>query len=354
MAKRKGKGKKQLQPPQPAANDDDEGLRRRGLPIDDYMESNDPLPDSVPSSGLEYLRMVRREAQMCEAVVRSSVSVKAKPATHGAALPDLRAQFFGEAFADRTPALPEQLRASPEWVFKFLSEFNELRKIVLKEAAKKSSEYALALPKAKSEAAWKRFCYGIVDDMPAAATNEPEEMAVCTKDEVQEADEEEEGELSVDPGYAQLIGEVGSGYDADEPAPLLNITTAMSHEATMRVLQYHLNWLKGDELTAFQAQWLFALLARVETPLVFEDNYVLRELCRKCQSIRAERLRKGGVVGTGDADPTVMGVRVVVTIVAGCYGQKDLSDDVADRPPAGSGGFDDELADRMEVTVVIK
>ena len=38
--------------------DDLDGLRKQGLPIDDYLEANDPLP-AIPSSGLEYLRLVR-------------------------------------------------------------------------------------------------------------------------------------------------------------------------------------------------------------------------------------------------------------------------------------------------------
>ncbi|KAI8855300.1 survival motor neuron interacting protein 1-domain-containing protein [Chytridium lagenaria] len=346
-----------------AAPDDDDVQRRRGLPIDDYAEANDPLPSGLPSSGLEYLRMVRMEAELCPQVVRASLPTHIKSEAQNPSIPDLRLQYFGNAL-EEAPSLPRHLRASPYWIHAFLGEFNELRAVFAdrireqkKKKKKKRKDYiqwALVLPSSNDKpGVWKTFCYG-VEDSKAFSKDTNDTLAMETKDDASALmDDEEEGEVMADVSLARAIGRVGTGFDVEEPMPLLNITAAMDHESAINLLQNHIQWIRNDDITPFQVQWVLALLLRLETPLFSEHVSTLRDLCRKCQKVRSQMIKCGKIPSEPfdtDSHPAVIGLRVIVTIITGYFGQKDLSDDVADRPTSAPA-YDEGLSDVMESTM---
>ncbi|KAJ3214337.1 gem (nuclear organelle) associated protein 2 [Dinochytrium kinnereticum] len=353
---------------QSRAADDDDGLRRKGLPVDDYMESEDPLPNGPPSSGLEYLRMVRKEADSCPDFVSAPPPplVKAKPMP--SSVLDFRAHYFGIMAAERPPPIPEYLRASPDWIQGFLVEFSDLRKIFaskvmdVKKGRNDSLNWSKVLPKANDRGKWKKLCYGVQLDK-GALTQRPESAEPDYvmgdeagdinegEDEDESEEEEEEGELKEEQVLKHSTDR-GGWYDEEEPMPLLNITASIDHGTAVNVLKYHIQWLRRDDIDTLQTQWIFSLLLRLDTPLFPQDVSILRDLCRKCQKIRVAMLAKGTIPSEpfdSKNHPEVIGLRMIVTIITGYFGQKDLSDDVAERP-SDENRYDGGLSDAMETT----
>ncbi|KAJ3107363.1 Vesicle transport protein [Phlyctochytrium planicorne] len=320
--------------------DDDEGLRRKGLPVDDYMESDDPLPNGMPSSGLEYLRMVRQEAAKCAQVVVAPAPPPPKKKAEkkeSSAVVNVRKHYFGKIANQRPPPLPTHLRASIEWIQEFLAEFTELRKVfaekIVDKTKQKGINYKDILPKANDREGWRAFCYGVVPKNELSAIPVP---ADSDMNEAIEGMEEvsEEGEVTTAAPSFIKMDDVGAELNHQDPMPLLAITSAMDYVAAINVLQFHIGWLKNDDIKPLEVQWIFALLLRVETPLFSDHVAILRDLCRKCQRIRIKLLQNERLPGTkeeADCHPAVLGLRVIVTAITGYFGQKDLSDDLAER-----------------------
>ncbi|KAJ3281312.1 gem (nuclear organelle) associated protein 2, partial [Blyttiomyces sp. JEL0837] len=319
---------------QSSHNDDDEGLRRRGLPIDDYIESSDPLPHGIPASGLEYLRMVRREAESCAQVVVATITPeKLQTITTTPNIENVREKYFGSLSKETVPSMPAYLRASPDWLQTFLKEFDVFKKTLDREIAndkkKRIPPYCpFKPPRIQEEKKWKHFMYGSQNNVSIPGI-ESQTGISSESDMIETTTTTAEGmdEMAIEPDTNSRSA-VGS-------APFLLITSQLDHNTSIHLLQYHLNWMKEDDFTALQSQWIFALLCRLDTPLFPDHTSILRDLCRKCQRIRRNLVKNGVFVGGMDVerDFRVVGLRVVVSIITGYFGQRDLSDDVGERAP---------------------
>ncbi|CAJ0765197.1 21267_t:CDS:2, partial [Entrophospora sp. SA101] len=131
-----------------------------------------------------------------------------------------------------------------EWEERFLFRFEKLRKDL--EEFKMSNDISgvKKLPKRQDEPGWFKFCYGEQEK-----TNELEEIKmICS--------------------------------------PSLSIIKRLDQATTYSVLSYHIKWLKDDDITVRQSQWMFALLLHLDKLLTAGQISNLRVLCKKCIEIR--------------------------------------------------------------------
>ncbi|KAJ3389190.1 hypothetical protein HDU84_009097 [Entophlyctis sp. JEL0112] len=137
--------------------DDDAGLRRRCLPIDDYVQARDPLPSyGIPTNGLEYLRMVRHEATALPAYHRAEIK-----SMDAETLPNRPNWLPTDALtsAGTRPEIPSCLKQTREYCAALLTEFRAL-KLQRDDWAALGTQPQFSLPYANSNVrVWYNFCY---------------------------------------------------------------------------------------------------------------------------------------------------------------------------------------------------
>ena len=70
--------------------------------------------------------------------------------------------------------------------------------------------------------------------------------------------------------------------------PSLSLILQFDQVLTQRIIAFNINWLENAEyLSLSRSQWIYALLAKLETPLYQDTVALLRQLYRKCCSLRA-------------------------------------------------------------------
>ena len=70
--------------------------------------------------------------------------------------------------------------------------------------------------------------------------------------------------------------------------PSLSLILQFDQVLTQRIIAFNINWLENsDYLSLSRSQWIYALLAKLETPLYQDTVALLRQLYRKCCSLRA-------------------------------------------------------------------
>ncbi|KAJ3149967.1 gem (nuclear organelle) associated protein 2 [Geranomyces variabilis] len=344
---------------------DEDGIKRPALPLTGYygVPDEEQEPGQPPTSGLQYLRMVRAEAEACPQVVRvAPPQATALPPN----IPDLRAEYFSSpsssliTAADQphqsshAPPPPPHLTPSSEWTARFLDRFASLRdKLVQhRETLERRRAQGFAPPKRalyrpakQEERAWRAFCYGappprvqqaeagdedsnaetdgkrkreggvpLTGKKPRAVDANPNLM-----DLDDEKDEEEEGETPTAPPVDELQP---SNAVALEREPLLDIVCGLEQGDIIRLLELHIKWMTAaNSMMEEEGQWLFALLLRLDPLLVAEEMTIVRDLCRLCRTLRVTMADE-----LTPEDPRAASLNMVIAIVAGAFGQKDLGD----------------------------
>ncbi|KAI9336189.1 survival motor neuron interacting protein 1-domain-containing protein [Zopfochytrium polystomum] len=370
----------------PRDHDEDDGVGlRRFLPIDDYLmdgaddEDDDeddaddgaafdtPQPPedsngsrlsfphqqtkqtaSAPTSALDYIRRVRKEAAACPNVMVAAIAPP--PPAPDSMAADVRAQFFGRFNHESESTLPWLLRPKREWVTATMEEFKRLRAVVEQLVAQsvRDGSNNRQWPRPNQPALWKTVLYG------------------DTKDQV------ESGE-----SLTAFPEDVVDRWPIAETFPLLPLVSQLDNNQTFYLLEKHILWLSQDYengekcLSPLQMEWIFALLCRVETPLFPEQTSILRAICRRCRKFRALLMKEDWAILTNakkgpredtssgvpaemevvsdedgeiaddseiaghsvlcfntpeeaEANPQLMGLRLIIAIVASFFGQADL------------------------------
>ena len=102
--------------------------------------------------------------------------------------------------------------------------------------------------------------------------------------------------------------------------PFLGIVARLNQGQAISLLQYHLKWLRKEDITNAQLRWLFALFSRVDPLLTAEEVSVVRDVCRRCRKIRASLA--GQKVPVDDA--RIAGLNMIIAVVGGPFLQRDL------------------------------
>ncbi|KAI9098820.1 survival motor neuron interacting protein 1-domain-containing protein [Phlyctochytrium arcticum] len=305
---------------------DEDSIKRPALPLEGYGEDT----NEGTASALQYLRMVRAEAEACPQTVRANVSNSTL--TNVPQIPntfDVRKEFF-----DRQESSSSTYTPSREWAEQFLSKFEALKS----DLAVRREQY-LAQPDAHQiqrplmyhARQWKQFCYGTA---AASEAQSPEGMDTKVQSGKRKPDDmEEAGDLESKRGkmqssepsssvYPSEQGNVDGHDEGREPSP--DLICQLEQGETISLLNYHIQWLGNDSITEVQGQWVFALLVRLDKLLHADEVALIRDLARKCRSIRNH------MVASDAGDPRLASLNMIITIIAYSFGQKDLGDFTSD------------------------
>ncbi|KAF9127579.1 gem (nuclear organelle) associated protein 2 [Mortierella sp. 14UC] len=319
------------------------------------------MDDMLPSSGEEYLRMVRAQARKCPAVVVASGAGAQKhlaakntsrkyrtdwqsclPAPEGCApTVEWRDQFmqdFGAARAslkrfkqsqerqvkrggarssqDKATASASAVQPSLEQGGHEAIENDEQQHIIPElnntqppPTASSQSPRPVALPNMYDEHKWRTLLYGPTTSPSARGHHS---VASTTTDSTTDSTTEAVN-ISV-PSPATTTDAIASIATGMPPSPQFLIRLDQGH--LIQLLRYHLRWLAEDDLQEQEGRWLYALFLKLD-PLVESDQVaVLRNMAKKCARIRSHF--------NNDSGSKLATVNMVITIVARLFGQEDL------------------------------
>ncbi|KAJ3202004.1 hypothetical protein HDU82_007675 [Entophlyctis luteolus] len=286
--------------------DDDAGLRRRCLPIDDYVQARDPLPSyGIPTNGLEYLRMVRHEATALPAYHRAEIK-----SMDAETLPNRPNWLPTDALtsAGTRPEIPSCLKQTREYCAALLTEFRAL-KLQRDDWAALGTQPQFSLPYANSNVrVWYNFCYP------------PSVPSMCSTDcEVPRGmnDIEESGLLS----NASWL-------------PLFPVVSHIPHATAIHILHLHIKWLaKAQTKPDISAKltWIISLLLCVDIHALFpDDTAVLRDLVRLIRKLREDWVSEDfslvdGLPSDFETAGIYSGAQFVIAVISGIFGQHDLA-----------------------------
>ncbi|KAF9901597.1 gem (nuclear organelle) associated protein 2 [Linnemannia zychae] len=334
------------------------------------------MDDMLPSSGEEYLRMVKAQARKCPAVVVASGAGAQK---HLAAKNTSRK--YRTEWQSCLPA-PEGCAPTAEWKDQFMQDFNAARAslkrykqaqerrakrggtgsnqgkttasvldvqlsselthetIEIKEqqhipklnsiqpspTALSQSSHPVALPNMYDEQKWRSLLYGPITPPSArvhhsvASTtigSTTEVVGVSTPSTTISYDTASTTTATTATTMAHAMAPTTANSVRQEgmpPSPQFLIRLDQGH--LIQLLKYHLRWLAEDDLQEQEGKWLYAVFLKLD-PLVESDQVaVLRNMAKKCARIRSHfNSNSGSKLAT---------VNMVITIVAQLFGQGDL------------------------------
>ncbi|WFD44172.1 hypothetical protein MPSI1_002838 [Malassezia psittaci] len=193
----------------------------------------------------------------------------------------------------------------------------------------------IRVPSIRDEAAWFRILHG--RDMPNSEERRMILEAVDDSDTYESAHEDE------------IVQEVGTVLTGDVlvdrhkfhcKPPSLQMIAALDTEDILRLIYLIRKWMQqpiftqifndADQFSAIyplHSQWLFALLARLDRRLSGDEVAYLRTLARTCISLvvqfRSDRARNATIPEESSLVHE-SGAWIVISIVAGVWGQQDL------------------------------
>ncbi|KAF9964582.1 gem (nuclear organelle) associated protein 2, partial [Mortierella alpina] len=287
------------------------------------------MDDMLPSSGEEYLRMVKAQARSCPAVVIASV------AQEHLAVKNTSRKYQTDWKSCR-PA-PEGCAPSAAWQEQFMLEFRVARdnfqrfKQYQESCTRKrgrrrqpatessdeqsqtnevgsdipyhnsvtatrssSSSIPMVIPSLYDEQGWRRLLYGAQasgsGEDKSAEGIQPDTTAKSGLTE--SAVESSAAALSevLEKGSSTVItprttGDQANQYQGISPHPRFLMRLNQGH--LVQLLKYHLRWLAEDDLTDPEGMWLYALFLKLDPLLESDQVAVLRNLAKKCARIRS-------------------------------------------------------------------
>jgi hypothetical protein len=237
-------------------------------PVDDTFN-----PDAPPTTGEEYLRLVRYQYEMLP-----SVQLPTEPITPTA----LTIESFGlgdQALGELWKITSEIKVPSPEWIDEFMKTFREgcLDDHVSDEAAD-----FIEWPNFGDESGWKTFLY------PNSQEELPGKRRRLEKDQ----------ELTL----SQF-----------EPDCLLE--QRPSQRQIVQLLKFHIKWI-NDGITERNYQWIIRLLQCLDHRVTSGQVMQLRSLARTCLALRASE--------QGDDNAKLFYLNGILAVVGVAFGQKDI------------------------------
>ncbi|XP_067223613.1 gem-associated protein 2 isoform X2 [Chanodichthys erythropterus] len=234
---------------------DVEELMPRLLPVES-CDTDEFISNEPPRNPQEYLRQVQREASMCPDVVVAQIDPK-----------KLKKKQSVNVSITGCLAAPQGFSPSLKWQQQQVSKFSEIRQSVNKHRQHWNAQFLddnVVMPKTEDEDGWRRFCLG---------------ENVCLDVQLKEDD-------NINPG----LDYVKTGFP-----PFLSIVSKLN-----------------------QGRWLYALLACLEKPLLPEAHSLIRQLARRCSTVRANLESKD--------DDRLSALNLMICIVARYFEQNDLAD----------------------------
>lgn len=258
---------------------DVEDLMPRLLPIETGDTSSVLDLNGPPRNPQEYLRQVQLEASLCPDVVVAKIDPK-----------KLRKKQTVNVSVPSCQVAPEGYSPSLKWQRLQVSTFSDVRQSINKHRKHWSTQALddnVLMPKTTDEEGWLKFCLG---------------EKVCLNSSACEAGDK-------DPG----LDYVKMGFP-----PFLSIVSRLNQATVSAILEFLINWFEEREFTPQLGQWLYALLACLEKPLLPEAHSLIRQLARRCAEVRVslESLE----------DHRLSALNLMICLVARYFEQNDLAD----------------------------
>ena len=144
-----------------------------------------------------------------------------------------------------------------------------------------------------------------INNIPTTGVEEEE-------DEEEDEEEEDEGEDEADAnnGHVEWTG-------TESAIPTTSLLLQLDQVMTQRVLTYQVQWLESiPNISSARGQWLYGLLARLGKPLDRNIASVVRQLYRRCSSLRSSLL-----ADSSSFDVELATLNVLVGITGAYFGQ---------------------------------
>ncbi|KAJ8290306.1 hypothetical protein GJAV_G00011170 [Gymnothorax javanicus] len=257
-------------------NSDVEELMPRLLPVEKCDTEEYDLSEP-PRNPQEYLRQVQLEASLCPDVVVAQIDPKKLKKK-----PTVNVSLSG------CQAAPVGFSPSLRWQQRQVGNFSEIRQSVNKHRQHWKAQPLddnVIMPKSDDEEGWKKFCLG---------------------ENVYHSSTPKQGD---NPG----LDYVKVGFP-----PFLSIVSRLNQTSVSMVLEYLIKWFEDNQFVPQLGQWLYALLACLEKPLLPEAHSLIRQLARRCSEVRATLESK---------DETLSAMNLMICLVARYFEQNDLADE---------------------------
>eukprot|EP00123_Amoebidium_parasiticum_P021122 comp6186_c1_seq1/m.2021 comp6186_c1_seq1/g.2021 ORF comp6186_c1_seq1/g.2021 comp6186_c1_seq1/m.2021 type:complete len:330 (-) comp6186_c1_seq1:28-1017(-) len=314
------------------------------LPVADFGSNFDP--SVPPTTGEEFLRLVRYEAQRCPDVV---VAATINPRQY-----DNRQTVYAPSINDdQKPVLHPTHVPSIQWKRQVMSAFADQRQRVVRwktnQGERKIAEYTENLPDYSNMAVWKSVIVGrkpqtkipknedTSHDQDALISesleNEPHDSKPITESEVSKTKDPPphtptqfsgKGEhfqpdlieiSKAEGGLEDMVLAEGEKKDG-RLLPLVSVVGSMSQACICQLLEYCVDWMPTHQLPVCQAQWLYGLLACLDRLMDADTTSTLRQLLRKLIALRA-------LLGVSERSEAAR-INLLIVILGDYFGQSDL------------------------------
>ena len=164
--------------------------------------------------------------------------------------------------------------------------------------------------------AWCLYCYG------AKTWNK-----ICLARQKNAQNDDGDDDQDGDEWTSEMV--TGTVSDSGHE-PLTSVISSLKPTTCAALLEHHIEWAEalGGVASRDMAAWIYALLARVEKPLLPDHVSAIRTLAMVCgrqrSSVHADHVAKGDD-GKG-SPPFVTALSLLVCIVANYFSQSDLAD----------------------------
>lgn len=264
---------------------DDDSPGGQALHVDEGDDDEFDL-DLPPTTGNEYLRRVRMEANSCPKVVVANIDTK--PFLH-------KQTVHVKHWSSSCHPAPRGFAPSLDWQNMQVANFADNRQKLARHKAKRQKLKVAkfpSLPPAMDVNAWCRLCFGRVK--PPPRQGEPAEADGITGDD---GNVRHEGIL-----------------------PLVSTVVNMDQPTVIKVLEYHLNWFEATGFSDKQGYWFYALLLCLDKPLLPDACSLIRGLARACANLRASL--------ENSEDKRLIPMNLFICLISRYFEQRDLGDDV--------------------------
>eukprot|EP00026_Physarum_polycephalum_P009225 Phypoly_transcript_09339.p1 GENE.Phypoly_transcript_09339~~Phypoly_transcript_09339.p1 ORF type:complete len:325 (+),score=70.47 Phypoly_transcript_09339:51-977(+) len=283
--------------------EDDDDLLPRAFAVTGEL----PPEAGPPTTGEDYLRRVRWEARRCPNVVVSAIDPRKY---------DNRQTQFA-ALPPPCPPAPAGMAPHIQWETKFLAQFSDLRLSLNHAFAKPKPALSFNLPHHNDVRGWYLLCFGAKEKEREREEKEKENRQKKHQDQDTEAmvidsptQNHEEQQLEINHNISKV-----TAIGQQALPPLMSIVTHLDQVTVMALVQHHITWLETRPMTQHRAQWIYALLARLEKPLDPDIAASLRSLLRRTSVLRSKLV---------DPKDNMLPVyNILITIVAKYFNQQE-------------------------------
>ncbi|XP_054164208.1 gem-associated protein 2-like [Oppia nitens] len=287
-------------------SDDDCGgqLDRILVPKLPVAQFDDYDPNRPPVTGAEYLRRVQLEAQKCPEVVVADMDLSRFKSNQTLVYEDTNGFI----------RLKPELIPPVDWQREQVSEFSHVRTRLAKEREHRLSTGSVvtqSVPHNRPMNWWREFCIGKTSDNNSSDDSSDE--SIC--------DDKSDVSTTTDgtPNSSSQLKR--TKRQKPEPnVPLLSTLCGLTQDEVVRVLSYHIQWIRQFKFTQHMGLWIYSLLVCLDKPLPADVYSTLRDLSRVCSECR-QRCRS-----TSDDCTEWWALNLIICLIGGYFDQTDMCD----------------------------